>query len=81
MKAKATVKSFLTQITIAPYQIDLFSFLTKQIIIEDPKTGEITFSCQRWFSTSDGDGKISRELVRDDKDEESIVVSQGKENS
>ncbi|XP_074618349.1 uncharacterized protein LOC141877315 isoform X1 [Acropora palmata] len=50
-------------------------FLDK-VTIEDPKTGKITFSCQRWFSSSDGDGKISRELVRDDKDEEMIIVSQ-----
>ena len=78
MKAKAIVKSFLTQTTIAPYERDLFSFFTKQVIVEDPKTGEVTFSCQRWFSTSDGDGKISRVLVRDDKDEERFIVSQGK---
>ncbi|XP_044174756.1 uncharacterized protein LOC114975839 isoform X3 [Acropora millepora] len=52
-------------------------FLDK-VTIEDPKTGEITFSCQRWFSSSDDDGKISRELVRDDKDEETIIVSQKK---
>ena len=59
----------------------LFSLFTKQVTIEDPKTGEITFSCQRWFSSSDDDGKISRELVRDDKDEETIIVSQSKDNS
>ncbi|XP_015757568.1 PREDICTED: uncharacterized protein LOC107336976 [Acropora digitifera] len=53
-------------------------FLDK-VTVEDSKTGEeVTFSCQRWFSTSDGDGKISRELVRDDEDEEATVVSQEK---
>ena len=58
------------------------TFLTKQVTVEDPKTGaEVIFSCQRWFSTSDDDGKISRELVRDDKDEETIIVSQSKDNS
>ncbi|XP_044174758.1 uncharacterized protein LOC114975839 isoform X5 [Acropora millepora] len=53
-------------------------FLDK-VTVEDSKTGEeVTFSCQRWFSTSDGDGKISRELVRDGEDEEATVVSQEK---
>ncbi|XP_068705662.1 uncharacterized protein [Montipora foliosa] len=48
-------------------------FLDK-VTVEDPNTGkEVIFSCQRWFSSSDDDGRISRELVRDDKDEETIV--------
>ena len=60
----------------------VLSFLPKQVTVEDSKTGEeVTFSCQRWFSTSDGDGKISRELVRDDEDKETTIVSQGKDNS
>ena len=42
--------------------------------VEDPNTGEaVDFTCQRWFSSSDDDGKISRELTRDDKDDETIV--------
>ena len=67
---------------IVSIQRNFSSFLTKQVTVEDPKTGEeVIFSCQRWFSTNDGDGKISRELVRDDKDEERFIVSQGKGNS
>ena len=42
--------------------------------VEDPKTGEaVDFTCQRWFSTSEDDGKISRELTRDDD----IIVAKG----
>lgn len=77
---KASVKSLLTQVTIAPYPRNFCAFWTKQVTVEDPKTGEeIVFSCQRWFSTSDDDGKISRELVRDDKDDATIIVSKGKD--
>ena len=48
--------------------------LTFQVTVEDPKTGEaVDFTCQRWFSSSDDDGKISRELIRDDKDDETPV--------
>ena len=48
------------------------SFL--QVTVEDPNTGEaVDFSCQRWFSTSEDDGKISRELNRDDQGDETIV--------
>ncbi|XP_044174759.1 uncharacterized protein LOC114975839 isoform X6 [Acropora millepora] len=53
-------------------------FLDK-VTVEDPKTGvEVIFSCQRWFSTSDDDGKISRELIRDDKEDATIIVSKDK---
>ena len=49
-----------------------FSFL--QVTVEDPNSGEaVDFSCQRWFSTSEDDGKISRELNRDDQSDETIV--------
>ena len=45
-----------------------------QVTVEDPKTGKaVNFSCQRWFSTSEDDGKISRELSRDDQVEETIA--------
>ena len=67
---------------IVPYQRNFCSFLTKQVTVEDSKTGEeAIFSCQRWFSTNDGDGKISRELVRDEKVEVTINVSQGNDSS
>ena len=47
----------------------LFDFhFNLQVTVEDLQSGEIgTFSCQRWLSTSDGDGLITRELVRDDE--------------
>ena len=47
-----------------------------QVTVEDPKTGEtVEFPCQRWFSTSEDDGQITRELARGDvKDDEMIVV-------
>ena len=70
---------------IVPYQRNFCSFFKKkkkQVTVEDPKTGdEVIFPCQRWFSTNDGDGKISRELVRDDKVEVEISVSQGNGSS
>ena len=38
-----------------------------QVAVEDPKTGEtVEFPCQRWFSTRDDDGQITRELIRAD---------------
>ena len=76
------MKKISQLLTIRPCRRFCLSFLSKQVTVEDSKTGEeVTFSCQRWFSTSDGDGKISRELVRDDEDEETAIVSQGKDNS
>ena len=49
-------------------------FFNFQVTVEDPQAGEeVTFSCQRWFSTSDDDGKITRELTRDDKENETLV--------
>ena len=75
----ATQKIFLTnhkRITV----LTKATLLTKQVTVEDPKTGEdVNFSCQRWFSTNDDDGKISRELVRDDIEDATIIVSQGKD--
>ncbi|CAH3045073.1 unnamed protein product [Porites lobata] len=42
-------------------------FLDK-VTVEDPKTGDtVEFSCQRWFSTSEDDGQITRELTRTEK--------------
>ncbi|XP_073234766.1 lipoxygenase homology domain-containing protein 1-like isoform X3 [Porites lutea] len=42
-------------------------FLDK-VTVEDPKTGEtVEFPCQRWFSTSEDDGQITRELTRTEK--------------
>lgn len=55
-----------------------FSFL--QVTVEDPNSGEaVDFTCQRWFSTSEDDGKISRELSRDDQGDKTIV-SEGNRN-
>ena len=35
------------------------------MIVEDLKSGEtVEFPCQRWFSTNDDDGQITRELTR-----------------
>ena len=47
-----------------------------QVTVEDPKTGEtVEFPCQRWFSTNEDDGQITRELARADvKGDEKIVV-------
>ena len=37
---------------------------TFQVTVEDPKTGDtVEFPCQRWFSTSEDDGQITRELT------------------
>ena len=37
------------------------------MIVEDLKSGEtVEFPCQRWFSTNDDDGQITRELTRAD---------------
>ena len=55
-------------------ELSCFWWNYSQVTVEDPRTGEaVDFSCQRWFSTSDDDGQIIRELSRDDKDEEKIV--------
>lgn len=55
-----------------------FSFL--QVTVEDPNSGvAVDFTCQRWFSTSEDDGKISRELNRDDQGDKTIV-SEGNRN-
>lgn len=51
-----------------------------QVAVEDSKTGEtVEFPCQRWFSTKDDDGQITRELIRADvlvvDDEETSPVT------
>lgn len=52
-------------------------FLNK-VTVEDPKTGEsVDFPCRRWFSTSEDDGKISRELSRGDGTDDQMVVDKG----
>ncbi|XP_015749537.1 PREDICTED: lipoxygenase homology domain-containing protein 1-like, partial [Acropora digitifera] len=52
-------------------------FLNK-VVVEDPKTGEaVDFPCRRWFSKSEDDGKISRELSRGDASEDDIIVDKG----
>lgn len=54
-------------------------FLIFQVTVEDPKTGEaVDFPCRRWFSTSEDDGKISRELVRGDGKDDEMIVDKGK---
>ena len=52
-----------------------------KVVVEDPKTGEaVDFPCRRWFSKSEDDGKISRELSRGDASEDEIIVDKGKRN-
>ena len=51
------------------------------MIVEDPKTGEaVDFPCRRWFSKTEDDGKISRELSRGDATEDEIIVDKGNQN-
>ena len=46
--------------------------------VEDPKNGEsVDFPCRRWFSTSEDDGKISRELSRGDGADDQMIVDKG----
>ena len=52
-----------------------------KVVVEDPKTGEaVDFPCRRWFSKSEDDGKISRELSRGDATEDEIIVDKGNRN-
>ena len=54
--------SIICVIIYSPYHC------TFQVTVEDPKTGEtVEFPCQRWFSTSEDDGQITRELTRTGK--------------
>ena len=49
-----------------------------QVAVKDPKTGDaVEFPCQRWFSTSEDDGQISRELNRLDIKGDEIIIANG----
>jgi len=49
-----------------------------QVTVEDPKTGDaVDFLCRRWLSTSEDDGKISRELTRGDGKDDEMTADKG----
>ncbi len=52
--------------------------LAFQVTVEDPKTGDaVDFPCRRWFSKSEDDGQISRELIRADGKDGDMVTDKG----
>ena len=48
------------------------------MIVEDVKSEEtVEFPCQRWFSTKDDDGQITRELTRADGNDAEMKGNKG----